>query len=91
VIEPLSAQPDFARIGLNGAGEDFDERGFAGPIFTDQGVDFTGKQIQGDAFQGTYSAKGLLYSDCFKKCRVSHLVYLNVVSPVDKLVAGDMM
>jgi hypothetical protein len=38
-------------IGRDGAADDLDERGFSGAVLSDQGVDFSGEEIERDAFQ----------------------------------------
>ena len=39
--------------------QDFHQRGLAGAVFTDNGQDFAGKNLQGNSVQGTDSRKAL--------------------------------
>src|SRR5213075_3205549 len=45
-------------VGLVGPGDNLDERGLAGPVLADQGVNLTGAQVKRDATQGAHATEG---------------------------------
>ncbi len=49
---------DAAGVRPDAAGDDFDERGFAGPVFADEGVDFARFEFKGNVAEGTDAAEG---------------------------------
>ena len=51
MVTGLAGQQDFAAIGLVDAGDDLDERRFAGAVFAEQGVDLAGIEGQRDVLQ----------------------------------------
>src|SRR6202034_147652 len=55
----LAAEGDAAAIGLVDAGENFDQRGFAGAVFTDQGRDRVRVQCELDRIERARAAEGL--------------------------------
>ena len=55
-----------------GAGDDLDERRFAGPVFADEGVDFAGAQVEGDALEGLNAGEG--FADAGGSQESSHAV-----------------
>ena len=50
---------DAAGIRLVSTGNDFDEGGFACAVFAEEGVDFAGTEVEGNAFESANSAEGL--------------------------------
>ena len=54
-----AGEEDLAGIGLVGAGHDLDQGGFAGAIFTEECVDLSGVEGDGDPAQGPDGAKRL--------------------------------
>lgn len=57
-----------AAVGVD-AGEDFDQGGFAGAVFADEGVDFAGANIEGDAVERTHTGEFLDDVPGFEKRR----------------------
>jgi hypothetical protein len=58
----LPSKQDLAGGRLLEAGQDLDERRFAGAVFTHQRVDFTGAEIEIDAEQDLHAVEGLAYT-----------------------------
>jgi hypothetical protein len=52
----VAGEGDRAAIGLVRAGDDFDERAFAGAVFAEERMDFAGPQIEIDSAQRTHAA-----------------------------------
>ena len=42
-----------------GAGDDLDQGGFARAVFADEGVDFAGAEVEGDALERLDAGEGL--------------------------------
>jgi hypothetical protein len=57
ILQPVSGEIDLAVIGLFGPADDFDQRGLARPVLTDQGMHFAGMQIERDAAQRLHAAE----------------------------------
>ena len=55
----LSIDENFAIVLRLDSGEDFHECAFAGPVFSDDGEDFTGEDFQADALQSPDAGKRL--------------------------------
>jgi hypothetical protein len=56
VGDGVAGEGDRAAVGLVRAGDDFDERAFAGAVFAEERVDFAGPQIEIDSAQRTHAA-----------------------------------
>jgi hypothetical protein len=50
---------EHARVGLLGARDDLDQRGFAGAVLSHERVDFSRTQVERDAFEGPNARIGL--------------------------------
>ena len=43
--DPAITEPDLAQFRMNGPGNDVHERGFASPVFAEDGVNFAGVEL----------------------------------------------
>ena len=54
-------------VGLDGAGDDLDERGLAGAVLADEGVDLAGPQVERDALERADAGEGFVDVGEFKE------------------------
>ncbi|MFO1022923.1 MAG: hypothetical protein U0903_19830 [Planctomycetales bacterium] len=59
IADQIAGDVNLAIVGLMGTGDDLDERGLAGTVLTDEGVDFSRGQVEGDLLQGVDAAEVL--------------------------------
>ena len=60
--EPLPVKFDLPAIRQAGATEDFHERAFARSVFTDEGVDLTGRDLERNVFECVSRAEAFAHS-----------------------------